>query len=161
MKGWHQTCRMITCLYMRKDAKAEDWHAVRGADDLPPRGPNVPSGTQDSVCSVQTKNRLRVLRFTCKETEQRLGCGNSATTLGLTSVSDTEEPLVWNLLSSEMRAGQKKMKIFCWFCTDLLWKSCDRGWKVLQKSQQERWVWSLHVVGVNVTAKGQETRDGE
>lgn len=63
--------------------------------------------------SVQTKNHLRVLHVTCREAEQRLPCCNNAAVLGLTSVSKTEEPLVWNLCSSEARVGQKEMMFFC------------------------------------------------
>lgn len=62
--------------------------------------------------SVQTKNHLRVLHVTCREAEQRLTCGSGAAALGLTSVSKTEEPLVWDLCSSETKVRQKEMMIF-------------------------------------------------
>ena len=121
----HQKCRIITCMYMRNEGKAEDWHALRGADDLPPRRPDVLSGTQDPsvLNSAETKNHLRVA---CKETEQRLACANITGfdfSLKYRKTFSLEPAFIWSNSPTE---GDDLVFILHRSARDLLWKTCAR-----------------------------------
>lgn len=116
-EGLHQKCRVITCLYMRHDTKAEDWHAVRGADDVPPRRADIPSGT---LCLFWNQYKQRTIWGFCMSHVKRWNKGQDVVTV--------QQRWVW-------LQSQRQRNLWSGTCFHLKWESDRRRWFSLDSAQ--------------------------